>query len=63
MNIVEKVQKAKMKNQLKKELNVAIKCLEANIDKNLREINNETKKKLDKANMRLIHDLFFARTL
>jgi BMFP domain-containing protein YqiC len=63
MAIVEKVQKAKMKNQLKKELNGAIKSPEANIDKNLREINNETKKKLDKANMRLIHDLFFVRTL
>ncbi len=53
-----------MKIQLKYELNEAIRGLEKNIDKNFREINVETKKKIDrKENIRLIHDLFYARTL
>ena len=63
MAILEKVQKAQMKIQLKYELNGAIRSPEENIYKNFREINVETKKKIDKENIRLIHDLFFARTL
>jgi hypothetical protein len=63
MAILEKVQKAQTKIQLKYELNEAIRSLEKNIDKNFREISVETKKKIDKENIRLIHDLFYARTL
>ena len=63
MAIIEKVQKAQKKSQLKHEVDEAIRSLEENIDKNFREINVETKKKIDKKKIRLIHDLFYARTL
>jgi predicted phage-related endonuclease len=55
-----KIQKAKMKNQLRKELNEAIKGLQANVYKNWRET-DVTGKKIDNEKIRLIHDLFFAR--
>jgi hypothetical protein len=49
-----------MKNQLRKELNEAIKGLQANVCKNWRET-DVTGKKIDNEKIRLIHDLFFAR--
>jgi len=64
MAINQKIKNAVKKNQLRKQLNEAIKGLEAKLDKNLRELERvETKRKYDKKNFRLIHDLFFARTI
>ena len=53
-----------MMNKLRKVLNAAIKDLEQNVDKNWREIEKgETRINCDPINMRLIHELFFARVI
>jgi hypothetical protein len=52
------------KYKLRKELNGAIKGLEKNVDKSWRELEKvESWRKLKTKNMRLIHDLFFARII
>ncbi len=55
---------ARIKNQLGKELNEAIRGLEKDIYKSWREIENtETREKHIIEIFRFIHDLFFARTI
>jgi hypothetical protein len=59
-----KIEKSIMMNKLRKVLNAAIKDLEQNVDKNWREIDKgETRINYDPINMRLIHELFFARVI